>query len=146
MRPIIFTYKYWVKFSILAWRIPWTEEPGGLQSMQLQRVGHNWTDDTWNFIANYLNRKHYLGCIFMYRKKVLVSQSCLIIWFFVTVGFSRQEYWFGLPCPPPGDLPHPGIQLKSPALQADSLSSELPRKLLYSYIWMPNTLHTNSAF
>ena len=28
-------------FSILAWRIPWTEEPGGLQSMRLQRVGHN---------------------------------------------------------------------------------------------------------
>ena len=28
--------------SILAWRIPWTEEPGGLQSMGLQRVGHNW--------------------------------------------------------------------------------------------------------
>ena len=28
--------------SILAWRIPWTEEPGGLQSMGLQRGGHNW--------------------------------------------------------------------------------------------------------
>ena len=39
----------------------------------------NWTDDTWNFIANYLNRKHYLGCIFMYRKKVLVAQSCLTL-------------------------------------------------------------------
>ena len=31
-------------FSTLAWRIPWTEEPGGLQSMALQRVGHNWSD------------------------------------------------------------------------------------------------------
>ena len=92
----------------------------------------NWTDDTWNFIANYLNRKHYLGCIFMYRKKVLVAQSCLIIWFFVTVGFSRQEYRFGLPFPPPGDLPNPGIQLKSPALQADSLSSEFPYR---KYVW-----------
>ena len=30
--------------SILAWRIPWTEEPGGLQSIGLQRVGHNWRD------------------------------------------------------------------------------------------------------
>ena len=30
--------------SILAWRTPWTEESGGLQSMQLQRVGHNWRD------------------------------------------------------------------------------------------------------
>ena len=38
--------------------------------------------------------------------------------------FSRQEYWSGLPCPPLGDLPDPGIELKSPAspvLQADSL-------------------------
>ena len=30
--------------SILAWRIPWTEEPGGLQSMELQRVGHDWAN------------------------------------------------------------------------------------------------------
>ena len=32
------------------------------------------------------------------------------------MGFSRQEYWSGLPCPPPEDLPHPGIEPKSPAL------------------------------
>ena len=38
--------------------------------------------------------------------------------------FSRQEYWSGLPCPPPGDLPNPGIKLQSPALQADSLPTE----------------------
>ena len=36
-------------------------------------------------------------------------------------GFSQQEYWSGLPCLPPGDLPDPGIELMSPALQADSL-------------------------
>ena len=35
--------------------------------------------------------------------------------------FSRQEYWGGLPCPPPGDLPDPDIEPASPALQADSL-------------------------
>ena len=40
-------------------------------------------------------------------------------------GFSRQEYWSGLPCPPPGDLPNPGIEPKSPALHEDSLPSEL---------------------
>ena len=43
-------------------------------------------------------------------------------------GFSRQEYWSGLPCPPPGDLPNPGIEPRSPALQADSLPSEPPGK------------------
>ena len=40
------------------------------------------------------------------------------------MGFSRQEYWGGLPCPPPGDLPNPAIKLASPAtfpLQVDSL-------------------------
>ena len=41
------------------------------------------------------------------------------------MGFSRQEYWSGLPLPSPGDLPDPGIELRSPALQADSLPAEL---------------------
>ena len=35
--------------------------------------------------------------------------------------FSRQEYWIGLPIPSPGDFPDPGIEPRSPALQADSL-------------------------
>ena len=40
-------------------------------------------------------------------------------------GFSRQEYWTGLPCPPPGDLPNPGIKPRSPTLETDPLPSEL---------------------
>ena len=46
------------------------------------------------------------------------------------MGLSRQEYWSGLPCPPPGDLPDPGIELRSPALQADPLLSEASGKPL----------------
>ena len=46
----------------------------------------------------------------------------------LSMGFSRQEYWSGLPFPSPGDLPHPGIKRRSPALQADSLSTELWEK------------------
>ena len=46
----------------------------------------------------------------------------------LSVGFSRQEYWSGLPCPPPGEFPDPGIKWGSPALQAHCLSAELPRK------------------
>ena len=38
----------------------------------------------------------------------------------LSMGFPRQEHWSGLPFPPPGDLPESGIELKSPALQADS--------------------------
>ena len=44
----------------------------------------------------------------------------------LSMGFSRQEYWSGLPFPSPGDLPDPGIEPGSPALQADTLTSELP--------------------
>ena len=43
-----------------------------------------------------------------------------------SMGFSRQEYWSGLPFPSPGDLPDPGIEAGSPALQADALLSERP--------------------
>ena len=43
----------------------------------------------------------------------------------LSVGFSRQEYWSGLPFPSPGDLPNLGIEPRSPALQADSLPTEL---------------------
>ena len=66
----------------------------------------------------------------------LVTQLCLTLatpWTVahqtpLSMGFSRQEYWSGLPCPPPGDLPNPGIEPKSPALQEDSLPSEPPGK------------------
>ena len=44
-----------------------------------------------------------------------------------SMGFSRQEYWSGLPCPSPGDLPNPGIEPGSPALEADALTSEPPK-------------------
>ena len=72
---------------------------------------------------------------------VLVTQSCLILCdsmdcsfpgSFVhgdsplSMGFSRQEDWSGLPFPSPGDLPDAGIEPRSPALQADSLPSEPP--------------------
>ena len=49
------------------------------------------------------------------------SAGCQAPW---SMGFSRQEYWNGLLCPPLGDLPNPGIKPASPALQADSLPSE----------------------
>ena len=45
-------------------------------------------------------------------------------------GFSRQEYWSGLPFPSPGDLPDPGFEPRSPAMQADALTSEPPSHVL----------------
>ena len=50
------------------------------------------------------------------------------------MGFSRQEYWSGLPFPSPGDLPDPGIEPRSPALEADALTSEPPGKS-YKYVY-----------
>ena len=76
----------------------------------------------------------------------LVTQSCLTLcnpmdcrllhpW-----GFSRQEHWSGLPCPPPGYLPDPGIDPGSPGLQAYSLPSEPPEKSKsLSHVWLFGT-------
>ena len=87
----------------------------------------------------------------MYRECVSVCQVASVVYDSVTpwavvhqaplcMGLSRQEYWSGLPSPPPGDLPNPGIKPRSPALQADSLPSEPPGKpihlCVYIYICM----------
>ena len=74
----------------------------------------------WNFL------------LFLEKVKVLVTQSCPILCDPVNLAhqtplsmeFSRQEYWSGLPFPSPKDLPDPGIEPWSPALQADSLPIE----------------------
>ena len=63
----------------------------------------------------------------------LVTKSCLTLvspWSIahqapLSMEFSRQEYWSGLPFPAPGDLPNPGIEFGPPALQTDSLPTEL---------------------
>ena len=57
----------------------------------------------------------------------------------LSMEFSRQEYWSGLPFLSPRDLPDPGIELRSPALQADSLLSESPGK----YNWQ---IHVKEHF
>ena len=59
--------------------------------------------------------------LIVFRPHGLSPARLLCLW-----GFSRQEYWNGLPFPPPGDLPNPRIEPMSPALQADSLLSEPP--------------------
>ena len=51
-----------------------------------------------------------------------------------SMGFSRQEYWSGVPFPSPGDLPNPGIKPGSPAFQADALTSEPPKVFKSTYI------------
>ena len=59
---------------------------------------------------------------------VFIAQSCPTLckpmYCSPSMEFSRQEYWSGLPFPPPEDLPNPGIKLGSSLLQADSLPTE----------------------
>ena len=61
-----------------------------------------------------------LSCVQLFATPWTVAYQAL------SMGFSRQEYWSGLPFPSPGDLPNPRIKPVSPALQTDALPSEPP--------------------
>ena len=64
-------------------------------------------------------------CIYMCIFCFLVALSlCIYIYTPLSIGFSRQEYWSGLPFISPGVLPDPGIKPRFPAFQADSLPSK----------------------
>ena len=63
----------------------------------------------------------------------------------LSMGFSRQEHWSGLPFPSTGDLPDPGIKPRSPALQADSLLSEPPGKPQLNHGGPPRAWSTTGA-
>ena len=62
----------------------------------------------------------------------------------LSMGFSGQGFWSGLPCPPPGDLPNPGIEPRSPALQADSLLLMPFGKSSMKYYSEHKLMNTNS--
>ena len=124
--------------SILAWRIPWKEEPGELQSMESQRAGHDWVTSTCTFHFQYINTGSLMVPNVTYQCQVSITeetgygvyratlyhismQLCLHsrVWLSeapwtvayqdpLSMEFSRQEYWNELPFPTPGDLPNPG--------------------------------------
>ena len=64
----------------------------------------------------------------------------------LSMEFSRQEYWSGLPFPSPGDLPDLEIETRSPTLQTDSLLSELPGKALLTIKLYDEIINTNLVF
>ena len=83
----------------------------------------------WNSINIKLKVKvkvKSLSCVWLSATPWIVAHQAL-----PSMGFSRQEYWSGLPFPSPGDLPDPGIEPRSPSLQADALPSESPGKSKY---------------
>ena len=64
----------------------------------------------------------------------------------LSMEFSRQEYWSGLLCPSPGDLPNTGIKTQSPALQVDFLPAELPGKPILGLHLINYKLLRNNIF
>ena len=64
-----------------------------------------------------------LSCVRLFATPWIVAYQASL-----SMGFSRQEHWSGLPFPSPGDLPDPGIEPRSPVLRADTLLSEPPGK------------------
>ena len=139
--------------SALAWKIPRTEEPVRLQSVESRRVGHDWASSFhfrltpgytcpcsvgllvlggkartphWNQnrsppCSSLVTLSMHVCAQLLSRVRLLVTPWTVALQAPLSMGFPRQEYWSGLPCPPPGDLPDPGIEPTSPAWQVDSL-------------------------
>ena len=71
-----------------------------------------------------------LNCVHLFANPWTVAHQAPL-----SMEFSRQEYWSGLPCPSPGGLPDPGIEPRSPAWQADSLTRKILQALFIT--WLP---------
>ena len=99
----------------------------GCRPLGLRRVGHDRARAHTHTHTHTHTQRHIV------LSRSVVSDSLPTRWTIALCPwrFSRQEYWSGLPCPLPGDLPNLEIEPKSPSLQADSLRSEQPEKQLY---------------
>ena len=102
----------WVWVNSGSWW--WTGRPGVLPSMKSQRVGHDWVTE--------LNWSHF-SCFYLFAALPTVTCQASL-----SIRFSKQEHWSGLPFPFPGDLPDPGIELASllsPALVGGFFTSSV---------------------
>ena len=123
-----------LKENLLPDRIWWKKESWIINRKKEQEREQKYgSRETHTFLAGMENGTPTLENRWKY--KVTVAQSCLTLcnpWTIacqaLCMGFSRQEYWSGLPFPSPGNLLNPGIKPWSPALQVDSLPSEPPGK------------------
>ena len=75
--------------------------------------------DIWSHAGKLINVSNLLFALLLNCESVIVAPQAPL-----SMGFTRQEYWSGLPFSSPGDLPDPGIEPWSPALRANSLLSE----------------------
>ena len=118
---------------ILAWRSPWTEEPVNSSSWDhkesdmTERLPHfteaDGNHEVFDFTPSPFSRKvKSLSRVRLFATLWTVAHQA------PSMGFSRQEYWSGLPFTSPRYLLDPGIEPRSPALRADALTSEPPGK------------------
>ena len=88
-------------------------------SLSRQPISHHLPGESWCMYAYYL----------LSRVQLFVTPQTVAHQTPLSMGFSRQEYWSGLPFPSLGDLPNPGIEPGSPTFQADALTSKPPGRL-----------------
>ena len=114
----------------LLWIFTWKMQKLGLKSISLdfKSEGAPWL--TLKLCQERFNRDNDGGGLVAKSCPTLVTPWTIAWQTLLSMGFSRQEYWRGLSFPSPGDLPDPGIEPRSSALQVDSLLSEPPGKLV----------------
>ena len=91
-----------------------------------RKPSHQWVcGEFWNLRGHHKVKERKkvksLSCVRLFATLWTVARQAP-----PSLGFSRQEYWSGLPFPSPRDVPNPGIGPRSPTLQADALTSEAP--------------------
>ena len=119
----------------------------GLNSglLHCRQILYHWA--TWEALCIYIYKSNKILSVYKLSSEYICICVLSRIWLFVTpwtvahqfplsMEFSGKEYWSGLPCSPPEDLPNPGIKLGSLALQVDSLPAEQPGKTVYMYIYI----------
>ena len=124
--------------SILAWRIPWTEEPGGLQSMGSQRIGHNWVTKhihipslekcLFRSFAHFIIFKDFFKMWTIFKVFYWICYSIASVFSFFTFWFFGHEA-FGILGP------WPVIEPTSPALEGEVLTTGLLGKSLLTLKW-----------
>ena len=132
-------YNTWTWANSKRW---WgTERPGLLQSMGSQRVRHDWATEQQQpppmekvtMLSNgkgeylkYIVKKvqvKLLSCVQLFSTPWTIAHQAPL-----SIGFSRQEYWYGWPFLSPGDLSHPGIEPTSPEMAGGLFTTEPPGK------------------
>ena len=116
-------------FHLWVGKIPWRRErlptpvlwPGEFHGLY-SPWGHKESGMTEQLSLSLFHKE---SCLTLCDPRTVACQALLFM------GFSRQESWSGLPRPPPGDLPHPGVEPESPALQVDSFLPEPTEKYMY---------------